>query len=99
MLDVVAHPVVVIPSEEVPYDEARGDRVFQAGRGDLVGREHEANQFVVSAVGGHAADDPVTPAPDLPVAVEHIRHASPAVPVGVSPNVHPMPGPALPVLG
>ena len=54
---------------------------------------------VVALVLVERADDPVAPAPDLAVAVHHVGHGAAAVPVAVPPDVHPVPAPALAVLG
>ena len=98
VLDVVAHPVVVVPPEEVADEEAGGDEVVVVRRGEFVGREHLPHHLVVAAVLVERPDDPVAPPPDLAVAVQHVGHRPPAVPVAVPPDVHPVPAPALAVL-
>ena len=97
VLDAVAHPVVVIPPEEVPHDEPGGDEVGVRRRREFVRREHQPHHLVVPAVGVQRADDPVAPPPHLPVAVEHVGHRAAAVPVGVPPHVHPPAAPPLAV--
>ena len=61
--------------------------------GQLVAGEHLLDHPVVALVGVERLDDPVAPVPDMRVAVAGLL-AQP-IPVAVSPDVHPVPPPAL----
>ena len=90
MFDAVAHPVVVIPAIEVPHDEARRDEVRIVGRRHFIGSQHRADHRIVAAIAVEFANNPIAPSPNLPVTVEHIGGRTPPVPVGISPNIHPV---------
>ena len=64
---------------------------------ELVGREHLHDHLVVAGVGVERFHDPVPPSPDMRLALADLRAI--AIPVAIAPNVHPVPCPALTVLG
>src|SRR5207247_3099769 len=66
--------------------------------GELSGRQHFNNHPVIALVGVERAHDPVAPTPDLGGAVPHVGHMTAAIPVGITPDVHPVSRPALGIL-
>ncbi len=70
---------------------AQGVRVV---RGEFVGRKHFQHHPVVALVRIDGFDDPVAPAPDVGLAVADLIAPSPARPIAVPPDIHPMPRPA-----
>ena len=81
----------------MPHQEPGRPQRVGIGRGEFIRREHLANHLVVGFVGGEGIDDPVAPAPDIRLALTDFVGV--AIPVAVPPDIHPVPGPALGVLG
>ena len=83
--------------EEVVVSRQEAGAAYGVGiaRIELVGREHLEHHAVVALVVVQRLDDPVSPAPDVLLAVAQLRAES--VPVGVAPDVHPVAAPALAV--
>ncbi len=72
---------------------AKGIGVFG---GEFIAGQHFQDHAVVTHIAIEGIDDPVAPAPDMFLAVAQL--ISETVPIGVTPNVHPMAGPAFAVL-
>ncbi len=87
----------LVPAEDVPVANQEPGRRQGGGvlRLQLVAREHLLHHAVVALVRVQGLDDPVSPAPDVAVAVADFL--AEAVPVAVTPDVHPMPAPSFPV--
>ena len=96
VLDHVVEPVVAVEEVEVSGQEPGGPQPLDVGRGELVGGEHVEHHAVVAEVIVERFDDPLAPAPNALLAVPHLL-AEPE-PVGVSPDVHPVPAPAFAVV-
>ena len=63
---------------------------------EFIRREHLAQHLVVTLVRVHGLDDPVTPMPDVLLRIANFGSQSP--PIAVTPDIHPMPAPALTIL-
>src|SRR5262249_38771684 len=97
VLDNVAHPLIGIERIPVAHQVTRRIAPALVGR-DLVAGQHRGEHAIVAAIGIERADDPVAPAINLRGAVPDIRNRAPAIPVAVTPDVHPVPRPALAML-
>ena len=97
-LDGVLQPDVAIEDVIVAAEEAGCSTDVAVAGSDLIGREHFDNHPVVAFVSGERFDDPVSPAPDVPARIAKFVAAAAAVPIAVTPDVHPMPSPAARVL-
>ncbi len=81
----------------VAGEEARGPEGLRVVWGQFVGGQHFLNHAVEALVGVERLHDPVAPTPNVLLAVAELL--AKAVPVGVAPDVHPVPGPPFTVLG
>src|SRR5947209_13534886 len=96
VLDRVLHPLLAAQELVVANEVARGPQRVGVLRGQLVGGEHQPNHLVVGGVAVERLDDPVAPVPDVRLAVADLWPV--AGPVAVTPDVHPVPAPALAIL-
>ena len=72
-----------------------GRESLQILRSDFISGQHLTNHLIVAFILIERSNDPVSPAPKLFLAVTHL--IAKAVPVRVTPDIHPVPGPALTV--
>ena len=70
---------------------------FGIGGRDLIARQHLLIICVIRLVLVQGLDGPVAPSPDVPLRVAHLVLDAPAIPIGVAPDVQPVPTPALAV--
>ena len=96
-LDGVLEPDGAIEDVIVAAEVARRPQGIFIGRRDLVRSEHLDDHAVVALIPVERLDDPVAPAPDMPLAVTLLVDFAAAVPITVAPDVHPVPPPALAV--
>src|SRR5581483_924989 len=80
VFDLVAHPRVVVPLEPVADDEPGGNDILIVAWLGLIGGQHLDDHAIIALVLVQGTHDPVAPAPDLWIAVHHIRHGAAAVP-------------------
>ena len=90
------HPHVAIEPIPVARQEAAGSPCLRIERRDFIGGQHLADHLVVGLVGVERLNDPIAPPPDVRFAFAHL--GSIAVPIAITPDVHPVPAPALAVL-
>ena len=95
VFDGVIEPDVAIERKPVAHQKARGPQGRGIRRSQLVAREHLLDHAVVALVLVERLDDPVAPVPDVRLAFAHFL--AKAGPVAVTPNIHPVPAPALAV--
>ncbi len=96
VLDRFLQPAIAIENEVLPSQEAGRPQPIRVGGVQLVGGQHLADHLVVPLVSVEAFGDPVAPVPDMLLAVAHLGAQAP--PVGIAPDIHPVPAPALAVL-
>ena len=98
IVDRVLQPHVAV--EHVPV-AAPGSRwranTFGIGWRDFVACEHLRDHLRIRLVLIQGLDRPVAPAPNVPLRVAHLVLNAPAVPIGVAPDVQPVPAPAFAV--
>ena len=92
---------VIEPGRTIEFIVTSGQKTgsrdrLQIPRGDFISGQHLSNHLVVAFVFIERSDDPVPPAPKLFLAVAHL--ITKAVPVRVTPDIHPVPGPSLTVI-
>lgn len=97
VLDGFIEPGGAVEEVVAAGEVAGGAEVCAVFRGELVGGELLEDDVVVAFVGVEAFDDPVTPVPEVFLAVAEL--IAEAVPVAVAPDVHEVACPALSVLG
>ena len=97
VLDRVVEPRGAVEEVVVSREESgRADRLGVAGC-EFVGGEHLGDHAIVGPVLVERLDDPIAPVPEVFLAVAELVAES--IPIGVAPHVHPVPRPALAVLG
>ena len=72
----------------------RAQQIRIGGRKFIAGK-HCSHHAVVGHVGIQRFHDPVTPTPDVLLAVANLLAVSPSGPVAVPPDIHPVPAPSL----
>ena len=98
VFDEIEHPDVAVELVPVPPDEAGRGQSRHVGRGNFISGQHLDQHPVVRLVVVERIDDPVSPPPDVTLAVPDLVDRAAAIPVGVPPDIHPMPSPTLAVL-
>ena len=97
VLDRVVEPHVAIEFVPTASEIACRPQRLRIGRSDFIAGEHLADHLVVGLIGVERFDDPISPAPDVPLAVANF--VAKARPIAVSPDVHPVPAPTFAVVG
>src|SRR3979411_3209647 len=62
---------------------------------DLVGGDHLHDHAVIALILVQRLDYPIAPAPHESMTVANIIAFAPTIPVAISPDIHPVPGPTL----
>jgi hypothetical protein len=96
VLDSLIQPRRAIEEIIAARQETGRPQIVAVLRREFVRRQHLADHLVVALVGIERFHDPIAPVPDVFLAVAQLR--TEAVPVAVSPDVHEVTSPALPVL-
>ena len=96
VFDRVVEPRITI--EEVPIASQITGGSYRLGvtRRDLIGGQHLHDHAIVGLVIIQGLDDPVSPSPDMRLALADL--GAMAIPIAVSPDIHPVTSPAFSVL-
>ena len=97
VLECVLHPLLAAEQLVIANEKTRGPQGVRIERRQFIGGQHLENHPVIAFVGIERLDDPIAPAPDVRLAVANLVAVGPAGPVAVTPHIHPVAGPALPV--
>ena len=97
VLDGGVEPGCAVEEIIVAREKTSGPQRLEVGGRQLIGGEHFVNHAIVALVGVERLYDPIAPMPDVFLAVAQLR-AEP-VPVGVAPDIHPVPRPAFAMMG
>ena len=98
VFDQIFLPCFVVPFEPASNKVSGRDDVLIIGRQQLIRRQHFDDHLMVGFVLVQRLHDPVFPSPDHGIAVHHIGHGSAAIPVAITPDVHPVSSPAFTML-
>ena len=100
-LESVLHRVFqpLLPGEHlvVPHQEPRRTQCTRIFWRDLIRRDHLRQHAVVGLVLVQGFHDPIAPSPDVRLRIPHLVAIRPPRPVAVTPDVHPVPPPTLPM--
>ena len=96
MLDRFVKPRRAIEEKVIASQKAGCAECVPIGRCDFVGRQHLDDHSVITLVFVQRFDDPVTPTPNMLLAVTQLRPEP--EPIRVPPDVHPMAAPALAIV-
>ena len=96
MLDGGVEPGGAVEEIIIAREKTRGAQGIRISRRQFIRGEHFLNHPVKPLVVVEGFDDPIAPMPNVFLAVAQLR--AEAVPIGVAPDIHPVPRPAFAVM-
>ena len=92
------HPDIAVELVPVASEKSCGAEDIRIRRSQFITCQHFDNHLVIRFVIIERFDNPVTPAPEMSLAVTDFVNASTSIPIAVTPDVHPVASPAFAIL-